>query len=343
MPLTMRLGFVGRPLSRPDLKSHDSRRWQNNPHLSVSLVYLRDILNYLSESGIRMYRMSSDLVPYATHPDKPQFHSQIDDCRQELALVGRMARDAGVRLSFHPAQHVVLNSPDADLVSRARADLGIQAAILELMELGPEAVIVTHLGGVYGNRDLARERFVQEYRSLPEATHRRLVLENDDTRFSVQDAVWVHQHTGIPLVFDNLHHRLNNPGRWPARDALAACLSTWPRDVTPKVHFSSPRTEWLIDQKPGADRPEVRHTRWTYHSDYVNPFEFIDFLRTADRLGEFDVMLEVRAKDLALRQLRCDLARYAPERLARPESPGKPADGGASAASRRPRNNASRG
>ena len=61
------------------------------------------------------------------------------------------------------------------------------------------------------------------------------------------------------------------------------------------------------------ESPEVRQTRWNYHSDYVNPFEFIDFLRLAEGLRPFDVMLEVRAKDLALRQLREDLARFAPE------------------------------
>jgi UV DNA damage endonuclease len=331
--ITMRLGFVVKPLSRPELKSHDSRRWQNNPHLSVSLICLRDIVNYLSDMNIRMYRMSSELVPYATHPDKPQFHSQIEECTQELALVGQMARNAGVRLSFHPAQHVVLNSPDNDLVTRSRADLTNQAMILELMGLGPEAVVVTHLGGVYGNRDIARQRFIDEYHALPEVTRRRLVLENDDSRFAIQDTVWVHQHTGIPLVFDNLHHRLNNPDAWPVREALAASLSTWSPGVRPKIHFSSPRTEWLVVPKPGSERPDVRHTRWSYHSDYVNPFEFIDFLQMADGLGDFDVMLEVRAKELALLQLERDLARYAPDQLPRLDSPLQPVSGGLPAGS----------
>jgi UV DNA damage endonuclease len=307
----MRLGFVVKPLAQPTLKSHDNRRWQNHPHLSVSLMYLRDVILYLSDRNIRMYRVSSDLAPYATHPNMLQFRSQVQECVRELAQVGQMARDAGIRLSFHPAQHVLLNSPNTDLVMRSSADVTSQAMILDLMGLGPEAVVVTHLGGIYGDRVASRQRFVQEFRRLPEVARRRLVLENDDTRFGVSDTVWVHQQTGIPLVFDNLHHRLNNPCDWPTCEALAACLSTWPSDVRPKIHFSTPRTDWLVAQKPGDDQPEVRHTRWSYHSDYVNPFEFIDFVRMAQGLPTFDIMLEARAKDLALLQLRQDLARYA--------------------------------
>ena len=244
----MRLGFVVKPLARPELRSHDSRRWQNNPHLSVSLAYLRDVFTYLAEAKISMYRMSSELAPYATHPDMPQFHRQVEQCAAELAQIGAIARSLDLRLSFHPAQHVVLNAPGPDLVARSAADLVVQAAILDAMSVGPEAVVVTHLGGVYGDREAARDRFARNYEALPEAARRRLALENDDVRFGVADALWVHERTGIRLVFDNLHHRLNNPDGRPSRDALAACLATWPADVRPKIHFSSPRTEWLVEK-----------------------------------------------------------------------------------------------
>jgi UV DNA damage endonuclease len=322
----MRLGFVVKPLARPELRSHDSRRWQNNPHLSVSLAYLRDVFTYLTEAKIAMYRISSELAPYATHPDMPQFHRQVEQCAAELEQAGAIAQAAELRLSFHPAQHVILNAPDPDLIARSVADLAVQAAILDAMSMGPEAVVVTHLGGIYGDREAARDRFVRNYEALPEAARRRLALENDDVRFGVADTLWVHERTGIRLVFDNLHHRLKNPDGRPSRDALSACLATWPSDVRPKIHFSSPRTEWRVEGEDGGaiprgsppgqtqgQIPQVRQTRWNYHSDYVNPFEFIDFMRVAEGLRSFDVMLEVRAKDLALRQLSDDLARFAPD------------------------------
>ena len=283
----MRLGFTIRSIAHPELKSHDARRWQNSPHLSVSLAYLRDMFQYLVRQRISMYRMSCDLAPYATHPDMPQFHGQMAECAAELAAAGQMAHAAGLRLSFHPAQHVVLNSPDRSLVARSAADLASQAQILDAMGLGPEAVAVVHLGGIYEDREAARLRFVENYAALPAETRRRLALENDDGRFGVADTLWVHERTGIPLVFDYLHHRLNNPGRLPLREALAACLRTWPAGVRPKIHYQQPTHR--ADRRAGgrAGDTRVRSPQWRNHADYVNPFEFIDFLRQVEGLPAF--------------------------------------------------------
>lgn len=312
----MRLGFVVKPLARPELKSHDSRRWQNQPHLTVSLAYLRDVFGYLKSAGITMYRMSSDLAPYASHPDMPQFRDQVAESAAELAELGGLARELGLRLSFHAVAATVINSPDPRVAANAATDLTVLAAILDGMGLGPEAVIVTHIGGTYGSPETARERCVQALDALPQPTRSRLVIENDDVRFGVRDALWVAGRAGIPVVFDRLHHRLKGWDEIDEQEALHACLATWPAGVRPKIHWSAPRTEWLVDDTT-TDSPRARQTRWMYHSDYVNPFEFIDFLRGAERyLGHvpaFDIMLEARAKDLALAQLRRDLARYAPD------------------------------
>ncbi len=309
----MRLGFVVKPLARPELKSHDSRRWQNSPHLSVSLAYLRDVFGYLASARITMYRMSSDLAPYATHPGMPQFHNQVEESAVELAEIGSLARGFGLRLSFHAVAATVINAPDPRVAANAAADLGVLAGILNAMDMGRESVVVAHIGGVYGSPEAARERCAHAIDALPPATRSRLVIENDDVRFGVRDALWVHERTGVPLVFDRLHHRLKGGETMPDRDALAACLATWPAGVRPKIHWSSPRTEWLVEEQGADAAPKVTRARWMYHADYVNPFELIDFLRNSAGLPPFDIMLEVRAKDLALLQLRRDLGRYAPD------------------------------
>ena len=119
MTATGQLGFAVKVLGRAGLKSHDSRRWQNQPHLRHSLAHLDAILDYLADTGIRMYRMSSDLAPYATHPGLPRFHGMVRECATELRAVGARARTLALRLSFHPSQYVVLNGP----LLRLRADL----------------------------------------------------------------------------------------------------------------------------------------------------------------------------------------------------------------------------
>lgn len=313
----MRLGFPVKVLGQAGLKEHDSRRWQNNPHLSVSLAYLRDIFEYLRRERISMYRMSSELAPYLTHPELTQFHGQIEECAADLAAMGQLAREIGLRLSFHPSQYVVLNAPDEALAAKSALDVATQAELLERMGLDDEAVVVLHVGGVYESCERARERFVLAFERLSELARRRLALENDDTRFGVADTLWIHRRTGVRLIFDNLHHHNFNPERMPLREALAACLATWPAHVRPKVHVSSPRTEMRVaeqmDPAIGRRVQVLQAPIWTRHSDYIHPFEFIAFLRETAGLRPFDIMLEAKAKDLALLRLREDMQRYAPD------------------------------
>jgi UV DNA damage endonuclease len=129
-----RLGFAVKVAGRSGLKSNDARRWQSEPHLSVSIGYLDAILDYLDEVDIRMYRLSSDFVPYATQPDLPQFQGQIEECASELAEVGRKAREMGIRLSLHPSQYVLLNALDPAITDKGIADMNSQAALLDALE-----------------------------------------------------------------------------------------------------------------------------------------------------------------------------------------------------------------
>jgi UV DNA damage endonuclease len=316
----LRLGFPVKVMGAPALKSNDARRWANNPHLKVSLEFLDAIFDYLVRHGIDMYRMSSDLAPYATHPDMPQFHGMIKESVRELQSTGGKARELGLRLSFHPSQFVVLNSPDAELVRKSVWDLSAQAEMLDLMELGPEAVVVVHVGGTYGDRRESAARWAGTWKTLPEHVRRRLVLEHDDLRFSAADVLWIHEQTGVRLIFDCQHFWCLNPESLHMRATLEAILKTWPEAVRPKIHFSTPRTELreLVrkNRKTGRQEKVYAAPVWTGHADFCNPFEFAGFMRMAEGL-EFDVMLESKAKDLALIRLRSDLLRYAPDVAAR--------------------------
>jgi UV DNA damage endonuclease len=308
----MRLGFSVSVLGRTGLRSHDSRRWQNRPHLSISLAYLRDIFLYLDSQQIKMYRLDSDLAPYLTHPDLPQCHHQIEESQAELVAMGDLARRLSLRLSFHAPAHVLLNTPDPDRLRLSMAALAGLTAILDGMELGPEAVIIVHVGGHYQDRAGALAAFVRGFERLPAAVQQRIVLEHDDRRFGVSDVAWIHRRTGVRLAFDHLHHQLYNPDVLPAAEALAICLATWPPGQTPKIHFSTPATEMVRDRK-GIPHPP----RLNRHSHYINPFEFISFLRDLPRMRDFDIMLEAKARDLALLQLRRHLVRYAPDLIRR--------------------------
>ena len=316
----MRLGFPVKVMGQGGLKTSDTRRWQQNPHLRVSLGYLCDVVGYLRKHSIHMYRMGSDLAPYATHPDMPQFHTMVKESASDLARFGRIAREADVRLSFHPSQFIVLNSENETLTRKSMADLDSQAEMLDLMECGPEAVMVVHVGGAYGDRESGWRRWAETWKRLGEPVQRRLVLENDDIRYSSADVLKVHEATGVKCVWDYQHHWCFNPEGLPLVDTLAKFCGTWPEGVRPKMHFSCARTEMREikrkNRKTGKAETVLQPPIWTGHADYNNPFESITFLRSIQHI-DTDVMLESKSKDLSLIRLRNDMARFAPELAAR--------------------------
>jgi UV DNA damage endonuclease len=302
----MRLGFAVKVLGEGGLPSHDTRRWQSGPHLRTSLGYLRDVLGYLDRHDIRMYRMATALAPYASHPELPQFHRQVEECHAELAELGALARELDLRLSTHPGQYTVLNSESEAVRAAAVAELEVQGALFEAMGLGPEAVVVLHVGGGAGGLSAAGDRFLAGFEQLSEAARSRLVLENDDRVFGLCQALRVAERAGVPLVFDIHHHRCHDPEGIDDRQALELALDSWPAGVRPKIHFSSPRLDIGEKRRKVGRRvertlvlPDVR-----LHADLIDPVAFEGFLRHTAKGLDFDVMLEAKGKDLALLRLR---------------------------------------
>jgi UV DNA damage endonuclease len=307
----VRLGFAVKVLGDGGLPSHDARRWQSAPHLRHSLAALRDVFAYCATRDIRMYRMTSSLAPYATHPDLPQFHDQVAECADELAALGAVARAQDLRLSSHPGQYVVLNSEDAGVRAAAVRDLELQADLMAAMGLGPEAVVVIHVGSGRGD---ALGRFEAGWAALSDAARARVVIENDDRVHGLCAVLELHRRTGARVVWDVLHHQCHDPDDVPERDALALALSTWPEDQTPKIHYSTPKT--AIEERRRRVGRRVEAARLLppprAHADLIDPFAFAHFLRTAARERHFDVMLEAKGKDLALLRLREQLRQESP-------------------------------
>ena len=305
-----RLGFAVKVLGDGGLPSHDARRWASGPHLRHSLENLGAILGFLDRHDIRMYRMATALAPYASHPDMPQFHDQVAECAEQLAEVGVVARGLGIRLSTHPGQYTVLNSERSEVQAAAVAELEVQASLLDAMGLGPEAVVVLHVGAMTGGVDAALDRFVAGFEQLSEPARARLVVENDDRTFALVDVLRLAERTGLRVVWDILHHRCHDPARMSNADALAAALATWPITQTPKIHFSSPRLDVEVRPVRSGRRVERRLVlpQLRAHADLIDPIGFETFLRDTPAGRDFDIMLEAKAKDVALLRLRAQLA-----------------------------------
>jgi UV DNA damage endonuclease len=307
----LRLGFAVKVLGEGGMPTSDNRRWQSGPHLRVSLEMLDRVLDYCERNAIGMYRFASGIAPYATHPELPQFHDQVAECEAELAAFGARARAAGVRLSTHPSQYIVLNSERPETVAASVRDVEVQAALLDAMGCGPEAVCVLHVGGAAGGRGTALERFQRGVDALSDAGRARLVIENDDRAFGLSDVLEVARRASLRVVWDIHHHHCVDPDHIPDHEALALALSTWPADVVPKIHWSTPRTAIEARKRRVGRRVE---RSWVLpplraHADLVDPIAFEHFVReTTAGARDFDVMLEAKAKDLALLRLREQLA-----------------------------------
>ena len=203
----------------------------------------------------------------------------------------------------------MLNAPDREVARKAALDVEQDALLLDALGQGPEGAVVIHVGGVYGDRSAALDRWAAAYERLSERARARLAVEHDERMFDVADVLELHRRTGVRVVFD-WHHDRCNPAREPAdpREALAAAYATWPDGARPKVHVSSPRTELRTVGRGTAAR--VVPPLLDQHADFVTPWDALGVLEASP--GPVDVMLEAKAKDLAVGWLRDQLGRVAP-------------------------------
>lgn len=245
---------------------------------AANLACLEEMLRFNLENRILFFRISSDLVPFASHPvcrfDWP------GRFRADFRRIGRFIRTSGMRINMHPDQFTLINSRDPATFERSRRELDYHAQVLDLLGLDNSAKIQIHVGGVYGDKGRSMERFTERFGRLGPGVRRRLVIENDDRSYTLSDCLRIHAETGIPVVFDVLHHRINSSGE-KIREALGKASPTW------RKHDGIP----MVDYGP----PGGKKAR-TAHADAIDSAAFRDFLAAA-RPWDFDVMLEIKDKE----------------------------------------------
>ena len=246
--------------------------------INGNLACLEKILAYNVRHGMLFFRITSDLVPFASHP-VCTFPWQ-EEFAGVFEKIGEYIRQYGFRISMHPDQFVLLNAPDKGVLQRSIDDLGYQVQVLDLMGLAPSAKVQVHVGGVYGDKPAGIDRFVKQYDLLDTAIQDRLVIENDERLYTLSDCLAIHERTGIPVIADAFHHSLLNNGEHffslldPVRKAWKAA------DGIPMVDYSS--------QEPGR--------RVGAHAGHIVAEDFRQFLKET-LPADFDIMLEIKDKE----------------------------------------------
>jgi UV DNA damage endonuclease len=246
---------------------------------------LFEILKWNVANNIKLFRTSSDMFPWASEynledlPDYNKISNILKGC-------GTYANNNGLRINSHPGPFNVLVSPNPKVVQNTIVDLELHGKVFDMMGLSqtPYNNINIHCNGVYGDKISAMDRFCANFEKLSESVRKRLTIENDDkaSMYSVSDLMYIHKKIGIPIVFDYHHHQFCT-GDLSEKDALELASTTWPKGVTPEVHYSESKA---LHEENSKLKPQA-------HSDYIK--------QLPNLYGNVvDIMVEAKAKELAI-------------------------------------------
>ena len=263
-------------------------------HLKEKITQnLKDILTMMDwneANGIKVFRLSSELFPHKSNPKATDY--TFDFAQDLLKQIGEKSKQLNQRLTFHPGQFNCIGSPNPDVIKNTTNDLSYHADVLDLMGLGPNSVMVIHGGGTYKNKEETKNRWCENYLKMPEPIRRRLVLENCEKNFSIEDCLEISERVNVPVVFDTHHfdcYKILHPTETFREQAyyMPLILETWKRrGIKPKFHIS----------EQGAGK-------CGHHSDYIEVVP--DYLmEIPEKYGvDIDIMIEAKMKEQAIFKL----------------------------------------
>ncbi|MFX0139461.1 MAG: UV DNA damage repair endonuclease UvsE [Candidatus Hodarchaeota archaeon] len=258
------------------LASYSEEKLKNTVHSNLDC--LLKILKFNIKHDIFFFRISSNTVPFASHPICK--FNWADYFKSQFKEIGEFIKENDIRISMHPDQFIVINSLRKAVVDKSIKDLIYHSNVLDTMGLDNTAKIQIHVGGVYNNKKEAVDRFCEIYKSLNQSIKNRLVIENDEKSYSLKDCLEINENLGIPVVFDTLHHEYNN-NQESQREAILKAKETWEdEDGLLMIDYSTQE----VGEKKGK------------HTTSIDLTAFKKFLQDLKGVN-FDIMLEIKDKE----------------------------------------------
>lgn len=297
--MKVRLGYVALSKALDDVTTSSTITYTNyiNKNYNTSklleitknnLDSLYEIIKYNVKNNFHFYRLTSKLVPLATH-DKVDF-DYITPFLDKYKKIGKLINDNNIRVDTHPDQYAVLNSMDSKIVKNTVEILEYHYKIMDAIGI-KDKIIILHVGSSACGKKASITRFINNFNKLPDHIKKCIAVENDDKVYNIKDVLELCHKINVPMVLD-YHHFICNNEKEDINDYLKEIIDTWDGKL-PKMHFSSPKSKL---------KKEFRS-----HSDYINKecfIKFINILKKQDK--DIDIMLEAKAKDDAVSRLvRC--------------------------------------
>jgi len=247
---------------------------------------LKTIIQWNNEMGIKLFRLSSQIFPWSDEYDVKGL-KDYDEIAELMFEIGKIAKDAGQRLTMHPGPYNCLASPTKKVVEKTIRELNFHSEQFNMMGYDPSPYnkINIHVGGAYGDKKGTLDAFCHNFKLLNEDTKKRLVIENDDSpnEYSVNDLYWgIYKQIGIPITFDYFHHKFNT-GDLTEEEALRMAATTWPKGIAQCCHYSESRRKEKLDE---SIRPQA-------HSDLI--YEKIQTYGL-----EPDIVIEAKLKEQSI-------------------------------------------
>lgn len=294
--MKVRLGYVALSKALDDVTTSSTITYTNyiNKNYNTSklleitknnLDSLYEIIKYNVKNNFHFYRLTSKLVPLATH-DKVDF-DYITPLLDEYKKIGKLINDNNIRVDTHPDQYAVLNSMDSKIVKNTVEILEYHYKIMDAIGI-KDKIIILHVGSSACGKKASITRFINNFNKLPDHIKKCIAVENDDKVYNIKDVLELCHKINVPMVLD-YHHFICNNEKEDINDYLKEIIDTWDGKL-PKMHFSSPKSKL---------KKEFRS-----HSDYINKecfIKFINILKKQDK--DIDIMLEAKAKDDAVSRL----------------------------------------
>lgn len=253
-----------------------------------NLEDLYKILVWNVEHNIFFFRVSSEMFPFASHI---KYGYTLEFADKLLKKIGAFANKHGIRLTAHPGPFNQIASLRDTVVLSTIRDLAFHCEMFDRMKLPRDSVLILHGGGTYDDRPTTLKRLILNLSKLPKKIFNRIVLENDEFSYNIEELLVVSEKLKIPLVID-FHHDSINPSSKPAEHYFDRVFKIWQaRKMTPKIHVSNSVPGILIGDTKTARRK---------HSDHIT------FLHKSIKKIKFplDIMLECKQKEQSIFILR---------------------------------------
>lgn len=203
---------------------------------------LKKAVEFCLANDINLYRMTSNLFPFA---DEPMGAEILSDFAEDLAMIGTDALRRNLRLVLHPDQFVVLSSDSEAVVANSIKILKMHARTMDLLKQPRSEWALMNIHGGKGDRI---EKLVAVVGELPEEIRSRITFENDEHAYSSAQILEVCRRARVPFVFDAHHHvcreKLEDYNDPSVEEMFYAARETWENPDNQLVHISNGREKF---------------------------------------------------------------------------------------------------